>query len=200
MKRLAVIFCLIVLLPPVASSAAQSDNPMVEMKTSKGDITIELYPGKAPKTVANYLAYVDKGFYDGTIFHRVIKGFMIQGGGLTRDMQKKPTDAPVANEADNGLENKPGTIAMARTFQPHSATSQFFINTADNQALNFRATSPRGWGYCVFGRVVKGMDTVVSIENSSTAARAGRRDVPVEPIVIESVKRLSKATASDDTE
>ncbi|MEJ2038568.1 MAG: peptidylprolyl isomerase [Desulfosarcinaceae bacterium] len=159
------------------------------METNKGVITLSLDQEKAPKTVANFLAYVDKGFYDGTVFHRVIKGFMIQGGGLTPDMQPKPTDAPIVNEADNGLKNSIGTIAMARTSQPHSATSQFFINTANNVFLNHRAKTSQGWGYCVFGRVVDGMDVVHAIEQVRTGMRHGHKDVPVEPVVIKSMKR-----------
>ena len=140
-----------------------SENPVVLLETTSGDILVELYPDKAPETVANFLKYVDDGFYNNTIFHRVIPGFMIQGGGLTARMQQKDTSAPIKNEADNGLKNDRGTIAMARTMDPHSATAQFFINLVDNDFLNFQAPSGNGWGYCVFGRVTEGMDVVDAI-------------------------------------
>ena len=167
-----------------AHAWAQDAPPRVNLETSHGAIVLELYPDKAPKTVENFLAYVKSGFFDGTIFHRVIPGFMIQGGGLTANMAKKQTRKPIPNEADNGLANSRGTIAMARTGDPHSATAQFFINTADNGFLNHRGKTPQGWGYCVFGRVKEGMAVVDAIEKSPTASRAGRRDVPVEPIII----------------
>ncbi|HEY3488381.1 MAG TPA: peptidylprolyl isomerase, partial [Gammaproteobacteria bacterium] len=131
-----------------------------------------------------FMRYVEQGFYDGTIFHRVIKGFMIQGGGFTADMRQKPTAAPVKNEADNKLENKIGTLAMARTSDPHSATAQFFINVANNDFLNFRSPTPSGWGYCVFGEVTAGMDVVQSITKAQTGSHGGHQDVPVTPIVI----------------
>jgi peptidyl-prolyl cis-trans isomerase B (cyclophilin B) len=166
------------------SMAGQPNTPKVLMKTTKGDIVIELNASKAPQTVANFLSYVKKGHYNGTIFHRVIKGFMIQGGGFSAEMRQKPTDAPIKNEADNGLRNTTGTIAMARTPNPHSATAQFFINAKDNAFLDHRGKNSQGWGYCVFGRVIKGMDTVKAIENSPTGMRAGHQDVPVEPIMI----------------
>lgn len=159
-------------------------NPRVQLDTSMGVIVLELTPPLAPRTTENFLQYVADGFYDGTLFHRVIKGFMIQGGGLTEGMSRKPTRPPIANEADNGLKNRRGTIAMARTGDPHSATAQFFINTADNPSLNFRSMSADGWGYCVFGRVVRGMDVVSAIETVRTGSRAGRRDVPLEPVII----------------
>jgi peptidyl-prolyl cis-trans isomerase B (cyclophilin B) len=157
------------------------------MKTSMGDIIVELDAKAAPKTVANFLDYVRSGFYSGTIFHRVIKNFMIQGGGLTADLQKKTTRPPIVNEADNGLQNLTGTIAMARTNAPHSATSQFFINVKDNHFLNHRAKKGQFWGYCVFGKVVGGMDVVKAIEAVPTAAKAGRGDVPVDAVVIQSI-------------
>lgn len=141
---------------------------MITLKTNLGDIVIELDYDKAPVTAKNFEEYVKSGFYKGTIFHRVIKGFMIQGGGLTADMDNKPTNAPIKNEADNGLKNDRGTIAMARTQDPHSATAQFFINTVDNSFLNFRSKDLNGWGYCVFGKVVQGMDVVDKIEKSKT--------------------------------
>lgn len=158
--------------------------PMVTLKTSQGDITIELYPDKAPDTVANFLQYVADGFYNGTIFHRVIDGFMIQGGGFTGDMQQKQTRRPVKNEAANGLKNTRGTLAMARTPDPHSATAQFFINVKDNDFLNYTSSDPRGFGYCVFGKVVSGMDTVDKIKGTRTSTQGPFENVPVEPVVI----------------
>ncbi len=164
---------------------AETKSPTVTLQTSLGDIVLQLDAEKTPVTVNNFLQYVKEGFYDGTIFHRVIKGFMIQGGGLTIDMAKKQTNAPITNEADNGLSNKRGTIAMARTGAPHSATSQFFINTVDNKPLDHRGkTSPQGWGYCVFGNVIKGMEVVDKIAAVPTGIKSGRRDVPTTPIKI----------------
>jgi len=160
------------------------DRPRVLFETSLGNIVVELNPGAAPNTVKNFLSYVKDGFYNGTIFHRVIKGFMIQGGGFTEDMQQKATKPAISNEADNGLKNRRGTIAMARTPAPHSATSQFFINTADNNTLDFTGRTGRGWGYCVFGKVVEGMDVVDAIESQPTTVKNPHRDVPVTPIVI----------------
>src|SRR5215467_10603526 len=164
-------------------------NPMVVISTSKGDIKVELYPDKAPETVKNFLAYVNAGYYDGTIFHRVIRGFMIQGGGLTADMKDKHEGqrAPIKNEASNGLKNDTGTIAMARTAAPDSATSQFFINVADNDALNKSAGKD---GYAVFGKVVEGMDVVKKIEQAETTTKGVYRDVPAETITIKSAKEL----------
>ena len=161
---------------------------MITLKTSKGDIKVELYADKAPETVENFLRYAKEGFYDGTIFHRVIDGFMIQGGGMEPGMREKPTHEPVKNEADNGLKNERGTLAMARTPDPHSATSQFFINVSDNEFLNFRAPTLDGWGYCVFGRVVDGMDVVDAIKGSPTTSQGFHQDVPREDIVIEKVE------------
>ena len=161
-----------------------AENPNVLLDTTEGEILIELYPDKAPETVANFLKYVDEGFYKNTIFHRVIKGFMIQGGGLTLKMEEKPTNAPVKNEADNGLKNDRGTIAMARTMDPHSATAQFFINTVDNDFLDFRAPTPQHYGYCVFGKVVSGMEAVDAIAKVQTGRRGMHSDVPVENVVI----------------
>jgi cyclophilin family peptidyl-prolyl cis-trans isomerase len=163
--------------------------PMVTIRTSKGDIRLELYPEQAPVTVENFLAYVDNGHYQGTIFHRVISGFMIQGGGFTSDLVQKPTLAPIKNEANNGLTNDRGTIAMARTQIIDSATSQFFINVVDNANLNFRSPDPAGFGYCVFGRVVEGMDVVDAIRNVQTGVRNHMRDVPVETVEILDVIR-----------
>ncbi len=160
----------------------------VELKTSKGDITLELDAEKAPRTVENFLSYVRSGFYDGTIFHRVIKDFMIQGGGMEPGMQQKDTEAPIENEADNGLSNLTGTIAMARTMAPHSASAQFFINVADNTFLDHSAPTSQGWGYCVFGQVSDGMDVVRAIETSPTGTQGGHQDVPDEDILIEQAR------------
>jgi peptidyl-prolyl cis-trans isomerase B (cyclophilin B) len=150
-----------------------------------GTIDIELDHDKAPNTAANFEQYVKEGFYDGTLFHRVIKGFMVQGGGMEPGMNQKPTRAPIENEANNGLKNEIGTLAMARTADPHSATAQFFINVANNDFLNFTSPTPNGWGYCVFGRVVDGMDVVDKIKEQPTTSKKGHQDVPVDDIVIE---------------
>jgi peptidyl-prolyl cis-trans isomerase B (cyclophilin B) len=165
---------------------AIAGNPKVEMETSKGKFVIELFPEKAPDTVKNFLNYVDAKFYDGTIFHRVIPKFMIQGGGFTADMKRKPAGAPIKNEADNGLKNDRGTIAMARTNDPHSATAQFFINTVNNDFLNHKSKTQQGWGYVVFGKVVAGMDVVDAISSAKTVMRGMYRDVPAENIEIRS--------------
>ena len=165
-----------------------SDAPMqIQMDTSMGTITLELYPDKAPKTVANFVNYVNEGFYDSTIFHRVIPEFMIQGGGFTSAMVQKPPSAPIKIEANNGLKNHRGTIAMARTSDPHSATSQFFINLVNNDFLDFKSESPEGWGYAVFGKVIDGMQTVDKIATVSTGSHSGHEGVPKESIVIEKV-------------
>lgn len=163
----------------------------VRLETSLGNITLEMFEKEAPKTVANFLEYVNAGFYDGTIFHRVIDGFMVQGGGFEPGMGQKPTRPTIENEADNGLTNTKGTVAMARTPDPHSASAQFFINANDNDFLNFKSKSPDGWGYCVFAKVVDGLDVVTQIEESSTTSRSGHQDVPKEDIVI------TKAVALD---
>ena len=173
----------------------QAANPKVELTTNHGPIVLELYPEKAPKTVENFLGYVESGFYEGTLFHRVIRGFMIQGGGLTEQMERKETRAPIDNEADNGLLNERGTIAMARTGDPHSATAQFFINTVSNGMLNHKGKNMSGWGYCVFGRVVDGLETVTAIESLPTGNRAGRGDVPLEPALIERARLLVEGAA-----
>ncbi|MBD3346254.1 MAG: peptidyl-prolyl cis-trans isomerase [Chitinivibrionales bacterium] len=178
----------------VMTQSAEAANPQVKMETSTGTIIIELDAAAAPKTVENFISYVNDAFYDGTIFHRVIPGFMIQGGGFTPAMKKKQTKAPVQNEADNGLSNKRGTIVMARTNDPHSATAQFFINTVDNENLDFRSKDVRGWGYCVFGKVIDGMDTVDTIENVKTGRKGPYRNVPVEPVVIEKVTLIEKSS------
>jgi len=174
-----------------AAETAKTVNPQVRMTTSLGVIDIELDAGKAPKTVANFLGYVDKGFYNGTIFHRVIPGFMIQGGGMTAGMKEKPTGANIQNEADNGLKNLAGTLAMARTSDPHSASAQFFINTADNSFLNHRDKTMQGWGYAVFGKVTKGMDVVKKIEAVQTSNAGMHQNVPTQDVVIRKIVRLA---------
>jgi peptidyl-prolyl cis-trans isomerase A (cyclophilin A) len=183
MKKLfAILAALAISLPAWAA------DPTVEMKTNYGAITIELYPEKAPKTVANFLQYVKDGQYNGTIFHRVIDGFMIQGGGFDLGMKEKATRAPIENEAKNGLKNQIGTLAMARKPDPHSATAQFFINLVNNDPLDY--PSRDGWGYCVFGKVTQGMDVVNKISKVSTGSAMGQQDVPTKPILIESVKLI----------
>lgn len=169
--------------------------PQVSIMTSKGEIVVELDSTKAPNTVKNFLEYVNAGFYEGTIFHRVIKGFMVQGGGLTPDMNKKPTRDPIQNEASNRASNRRGTIAMARTGEPHSASAQFFINTVNNDGLDFKNQSAAGWGYCVFGRVIKGMDVVDAIESVPTSSNGMMRDVPVAPILITKASVVKAAPA-----
>lgn len=171
-------------------STAAEKNPVVLMETSLGNVKIELDQAKAPISVKNFLSYVDEKFYDGTIFHRVIANFMIQGGGFTADMQQKPTKAPIKNEAGNGLSNKRGTLAMARTMVVDSATAQFFINVVDNDFLDHRDNSPQGFGYAVFGRVIEGMDVVDKIKAVKTGNKMGFQDVPVETVVIKSIKRV----------
>ena len=173
------------------AAAALAADPQVELKTSAGTIVIELYPAKAPKTVENFVQYVKDGFYDGTVFHRVISDFMIQGGGFGADFKEKKTRASVRNEAETGLKNTAGTIAMARTSDPHSATAQFFINVVDNAMLDFKFPTEQGYGYCAFGKVVKGMDVVERIRKVATGpGPAPHRDVPVKPVVIESARLL----------
>jgi cyclophilin family peptidyl-prolyl cis-trans isomerase len=171
---------------PAAAPAADAKPVKVLIQTSKGDIELELDAAKAPKTVKNFIAYAKKGHYDGTIFHRVIPGFMIQGGGMSADMTEKQTDGTLENEAKNGLKNARGTIAMARKGDPHSATAQFFINLADNTPLDF--PSRDGWGYCVFGKVTKGMEVVDEIAKAPTADSGRHQNVPVEPITIKKAK------------
>ncbi len=173
-------------------SHAADDAPRVLLQTSQGDITLELDRAQAPVTVDNFLTYVRDGFYDGTIFHRVIKKFMIQGGGLTENYSQKPTRPPIKNEADNGLKNQRGTIAMARTSNPQSATAQFFINTVDNSFLDYRDQTQSGWGYAVFGKVVAGMETVDKIENLPTGSSGMiPRDVPKTMVIIEKATVVS---------
>lgn len=167
------------------------ENPAVIMETSMGTIIVELDADKAPKTVANILAYVDEEFYDGTIFHRIIPGFMLQGGGFTPDMNQKDTRANIENEATNGLKNNRGSIAMARTPDPHSASSQFFINHKDNDFLNFTAATNEGFGYCVFGRVIDGMDVADEIAGVKTGNKGPHGDVPIEAVTIKTLRRRS---------
>ena len=185
---------LVAILALLASLPAGAANPQVEIRTGMGAIVVELFPDKAPATVENFLQYVKSGHYDGTMFHRVMAGFMIQGGGFTPDFKEKPTRKPVRNEAANGLRNTVGTIAMARTPDPHSATAQFFINTVDNGMLDFRYPTPDGYGYAVFGRVVKGMDVVHKIEKVRTGpGPAPHQNVPVKPVIIESIHVVEAA-------
>ncbi len=194
LTRTLVLFLALSLLPGLL--LADDAHPRVRIATNMGDIVLELDREKAPRTVENFLRYVNEGFYDGTIFHRVIDGFMIQGGGFTQDFEKKPTHAPIRNEADNGLRNKIGTIAMARTGDPHSATAQFFINVANNSYLDFREKTPRAWGYTVFGRVVQGMPVIDKIRRSKTGAGGPfRKDVPRTPVIIEKAVVESADTA-----
>ena len=166
-------------------------NPIVKIQTSLGDIEVELYPNKAPQTVKNFLDYVHSEHYSNTLFHRVISNFMIQGGGFTTGFKQKPVNAPIKNEADNGLKNNRGTISMARTSDPDSATAQFFINLADNPFLDFRSKTPSGWGYVVFGNVISGMDVVDKIAKVRVGSFDGHGDVPVEEIFIKSVTEVS---------
>ena len=194
MKNLVLASCLAAgMVVAGADVSAEDQAPKVEIRTNHGVIIIELDSKAAPKTVENFLSYVNDGTYDGTIFHRVIKDFMIQGGGFVPQMVQKKTKDSIINEADNGLKNLRGTIAMARTMEPHSATSQFFINTVDNSFLDHTAKNARGWGYCVFGKVVEGMDTVDDITKVKTANKAGHQDVPVVPVIIEKVSVITVA-------
>ncbi|WP_438970131.1 peptidylprolyl isomerase [Methylophaga sp.] len=167
-----------------SASAEGGAASQVQLETNHGNIVIELNKDKAPITVANFLSYVEDGFYDGTIFHRVIENFMVQGGGFDESFQQKETKAPIENEADNGLSNKRGAVAMARTNDPHSATAQFFINTVDNNFLDFKGKTPSGWGYAVFGEVVEGMDVVDKIRTLETTMRGPHQDVPAEDVLI----------------
>jgi len=189
-KLLLCVLGLIIVAAPVVAKEKKAVDPQVELDTSKGKIVLVLYSQEAPETVKNFLGYVDAKFYDSTIFHRVIPKFMIQGGGFTTDMKRKPTRQPIINEASNGLKNDRGTIAMARTSDPHSATAQFFINSVNNDFLNFRSKTSQGWGYAVFGRVIQGMKVLDAISKARTGARGPYRDVPLEPIVILKAQRL----------
>jgi peptidyl-prolyl cis-trans isomerase B (cyclophilin B) len=191
MKSLLVLALFFFGAQPLNGNTAQAaENPRVALDTSKGRIVLELFADKAPNSVENFLAYVESGYYDGTIFHRVIPKFMIQGGGFTAGMKMKPGRSPIRNEADNGLRNERGTIALARTPDPHSASSQFFINTVDNDFLNHTRKDPRGWGYAVFGRVVEGMEVVDAISAVKTGIQGMYQDVPVEPVLITRARPL----------
>jgi cyclophilin family peptidyl-prolyl cis-trans isomerase len=174
-----------------ACTVAWAANPVVEMTTSMGTVRIEIFADKAPKSAENFLQYVRDRFYDGTVFHRVIPGFMVQGGGFTPDMEQKKTREPIQNEAQNGLKNTVGTLAMARTPHPHSATAQFFINVADNAFLDFTSPTQQGFGYAVFGRVTQGMDVVNKIVAVPTLNRGGHQNVPAKPVVIQSMRIVS---------
>lgn len=196
MRAICRFFCLLALgvamcIPAVAQAAKEAD-PVVKLETNMGDILVQLNAAKAPITTSNFIQYVKSGHYDGTIFHRVIKNFMIQGGGLTQDMHEKRTSAPIHNEANNGLRNKKYTIAMARTSDPHSASAQFFINTRDNDFLDFKAQTPQGWGYAVFGKVIGGQDVVDRIEGVRTGNRSGYEDVPQQPVIIKKAVVVEK--------
>ena len=190
-KYLLLLFLTIGITMPGRAFNAQNSSYDVQIATNYGKIVVQLFPDKAPTTTANFLRYVDQGFYDQTIFHRVIPKFMIQGGGFTPDFQQKATLAPIKNEANNGLRNEVGTLAMARTRDPHSATAQFFINVKDNPFLDHQAQTTQGWGYTVFGRVKKGMNIVYQISNQPMG-RGGAflRDVPQSPVIIQSITRL----------
>ena len=182
--RLILVFLVLTLVVPLGVEGAGSKNPQVVLKTSMGRIVLELFPDRAPKTVDNFLGYVRWGHYDGTIFHRVIPNFMIQGGGITPDMKEKLTGMSIQNEADNGLKNRRGTVAMARTQDPHSATAQFFINTKDNKFLDHKARTSKGWGYTVFGRVVEGIDVVDAISMVKAGTQGSDQNVQLEHVVI----------------
>ena len=184
---LAFVLVFLLMVAPVSGKEKNAHRPQAAIETSMGRIVLELYPDKAPKTVDNFLAYARSDHYNGTIFHRVIPSFMIQGGGFTPDMRQRSTGKPIANEADSGLKNTRGTIAMARTQDPNSATCQFFINIIDNDYLNHKSKDARGWGYAVFGRVVEGMDVVDKISKVKTGLKGSFRDVPLQPVVIKKV-------------
>lgn len=187
-----VALCLVIAGVSTVRAAARESEPVVKLETSMGDILVQLNTRQAPITTANFIQYVKSGHYDGTIFHRVIKNFMIQGGGLNQNMHEKRTLAPIRNEANNGLRNKKYTISMARTSDPHSASSQFFINTKDNDFLDFKAQTPQGWGYAVFGKVIGGQDVVDRIEGVRTGDKSGYQDVPQEPVLIKKAYVVEK--------
>ena len=197
-KLISLMFITLTLLLGFTQTALSSEKPRVLVETNMGNFELELEPDKAPKSVANFLEYVNSGFYNGTIFHRVIDGFMIQGGGFTPDYERKPTNAPIPNEADNGLKNLTGTIAMARTMEPHSATAQFFINVKDNDFLDHTSKTPRGWGYAVFGKVVKGMEVVDTIRKVKTGpGGVFPSDVPQEMVIIERMTVMNPQPAKN---
>jgi cyclophilin family peptidyl-prolyl cis-trans isomerase len=192
MPIIRLLTALLFLSSAAAHAAAPASNPQVEIRTNSGNIVLELYPDKAPKTVENFLAYIKDGHYKGTVFHRVIPGFMIQGGGFDKAFQQKPTRQPVENEAANGLKNELGTVAMARTSDPQSASAQFFINVADNAFLNYTAPTQRGYGYTVFGKVIRGMDVVNKIAAMPTSSGGPfPSDVPKETVIIEDIKLVA---------
>jgi cyclophilin family peptidyl-prolyl cis-trans isomerase len=192
-RFIPLLFITLALILGFNQAALASEKPHVLVETNLGSFELELFPDQAPKSVANFLEYVNSGFYNGTLFHRVIDGFMIQGGGFTPDYERKPTNASIVNEADNGLKNQRGTIAMARTMEPHSATAQFFINVKDNDFLDHTSKTPRGWGYAVFGKVIKGMDVVDKIRKVKTGpGGVFPQDVPREAVIIE---RMTVTTA-----
>lgn len=193
MKKIILIACVLM------SFSALADNTLIKMQTSEGDIYLKLYDDKAPQSVANFLQYINDDFYDGTIFHRVISSFMIQGGGFKQDLQRKTPRAPIENEASNGLKNDRGTLAMARTGDPHSATSQFFINVQDNVALNYTGEqNTNTWGYAVFGEVVQGMDVVDEIRFKPTGAKPPfRQNAPLENVVIEDISVIKELPADE---
>ncbi|HEX6898456.1 MAG TPA: peptidylprolyl isomerase [Thermoanaerobaculia bacterium] len=198
MNLIASLVCFLALAGPAAQSApapspAPANNPRVALETTKGRIVIELYADKAPKTVKNFLDYVKSGHYNGTIFHRVIPDFMIQGGGMTADMTEKPARDPIQNEADNRLLNQRGSVAMARTGEPHSARAQFFINLKNNGFLNHTGKNPQGWGYAVFGNVVEGMEVVDAIAQVPTTTKGPHANVPTQPVIIQKATVLSAA-------
>jgi cyclophilin family peptidyl-prolyl cis-trans isomerase len=193
LKRILTLISLLVLLFAFPTmNLGQEDNPKVLIKTTKGDITVELYPDKAPLSVKNFLSYVDEKFYDGTIFHRVMKRFMIQAGGLSADLKEKPGKPPIKNEAANGLKNKRGTIALGRTSEVHSATCHFYINHVDNPGLDHRNNNPEDFGYAVFGKVIKGMDVVDAIASAKTMIKYDAANVPRETITIISIRRIQE--------
>ncbi len=182
------------------SQTTGDDRPIVRIKTNYGSMVVQLYPDKAPKTVESFLSYVDDEFYDNTLFHRVIASFMIQGGGFERGLYQKGTQAPIQNEANpNGLKNTKYTVAMARTSDPHSATAQFFVNTADNPFLDFTQANEEGWGYCAFGEVIEGVDTAKTISEVETEERMGMSDVPIQDVIIESIRRETDGKAKTDS-
>jgi len=193
MKLIKTVLLPTLLLSSLFLPVQASQQPVVMFETSAGNFEVTLYPDKAPVTVKNFLTLVDQKHYNGTIFHRVIKNFMIQGGGLNASLEKIGGVSPIQNEADNGLKNLKGTIAMARTGEPHSATDQFFINTKDNSNLDHSGKNMRGWGYAVFGKVTNGMDVVMKIESSVTTTKSGRQDVPVKNIEILQIRRVKNA-------
>ncbi len=198
LPRLALGFglCLLAAVAAPLGAAEGAAAPRVVLETSKGTMVLELDAAAAPATVESFLAYVESGFYDGTVFHRVIPGFMVQGGGFTPELERKATRAPVQNEADNGLSNVRGSVAMARGGDPHSATAQFFVNLVDNRRLDHTAKTPRGWGYAVFGRVVEGMEVADEIARVRTVRRGAMSDVPLEPVRIERAYREKPAAAA----